>query len=128
MRVCMLLFFFFSSRRRHTRCLSDWSSDVCSSDLFKANYTYGKAMDLNSAILAPSAGNEPSNIPSPYDRKRLNRGVASFSVLHQFNAYYSYQLPFGNGQRFGAGSSGVVDKLIGGWQWNGSLRAAGGFP
>src|SRR5205814_3152855 len=22
-----------SSRRRHTRCLSDWSSDVCSSDL-----------------------------------------------------------------------------------------------
>src|SRR5262245_63506265 len=33
--LCSLfLFFFFSSRRRHTRCLSDWSSDVCSSDLF----------------------------------------------------------------------------------------------
>src|SRR5258705_4556809 len=29
-----LTFFFFSSRRRHTRCLSDWSSDVCSSDLY----------------------------------------------------------------------------------------------
>src|SRR5437899_4105604 len=29
----MFVFFFFSSRRRHTRCLSDWSSDVCSSDL-----------------------------------------------------------------------------------------------
>src|SRR5262245_66437130 len=27
------LWCFFSSRRRHTRCLSDWSSDVCSSDL-----------------------------------------------------------------------------------------------
>src|SRR5438034_9849468 len=26
--------FFFSSRRRHTRSLCDWSSDVCSSDLF----------------------------------------------------------------------------------------------
>src|SRR5262249_59749321 len=24
---------FFSSRRRHTRLVSDWSSDVCSSDL-----------------------------------------------------------------------------------------------
>src|SRR5262245_63410268 len=23
---------FFSSKRRHTSCLSDWSSDVCSSD------------------------------------------------------------------------------------------------
>src|SRR5258706_9437675 len=27
------IFFFFSSRRRHTRLVSDWSSDVCSSDL-----------------------------------------------------------------------------------------------
>src|SRR5262249_59954062 len=33
--VCrsMVSFFFFSSRRRHTRLVSDWSSDVCSSDL-----------------------------------------------------------------------------------------------
>src|SRR2546422_7620551 len=30
-----LFFFFFSSRRRHTRCSRDWSSDVCSSDLFQ---------------------------------------------------------------------------------------------
>src|SRR3712207_4028680 len=32
----MLLFFFFSSRRRHTRYWRDWSSDVCSSDLYAA--------------------------------------------------------------------------------------------
>src|SRR3712207_4116876 len=30
----VLLVFFFSSRRRHTRYWRDWSSDVCSSDLF----------------------------------------------------------------------------------------------
>src|SRR5262249_59875814 len=29
----VVFFFFFSSRRRHTRLVSDWSSDVCSSDL-----------------------------------------------------------------------------------------------
>src|SRR5207253_8602008 len=29
-------FFFFSSRRRHTRWPRDWSSDVCSSDLWLA--------------------------------------------------------------------------------------------
>src|SRR3989339_191743 len=29
----MLISFFFSSRRRHTRLVSDWSSDVCSSDI-----------------------------------------------------------------------------------------------
>src|SRR5438093_1332638 len=31
--VFLVCFFFFSSRRRHTRLVSDWSSDVCSSDL-----------------------------------------------------------------------------------------------
>src|SRR5205814_3348936 len=33
-----LVVFFFSSRRRHTRCLSDWSSDVCSSDLARRSH------------------------------------------------------------------------------------------
>src|SRR3546814_9178355 len=41
MYVCSLFgFFFFSSRRRHTRWrISDWSSDVCSSDLLFAPIT-----------------------------------------------------------------------------------------
>src|SRR3989337_3191431 len=37
--VIAFLFFFFSSRRRHTRCYRDWSSDVCSSDLVKRDYS-----------------------------------------------------------------------------------------
>src|SRR5438874_9832995 len=32
--IFIFFFFFFSSRRRHTRSLRDWSSDVCSSDLY----------------------------------------------------------------------------------------------
>jgi len=94
---------------------------------FKTNYTYGRVIDLNSAILAPSAGNEPPDVFSPYNL-RLNRGVASYSLQHQFNGNFSYQMPFGNGQRFGNGASGVVDHLIGGWQWNGIVNAQGGFP
>src|SRR5690348_17889738 len=34
MGSCSILSFFFSSRRRHTRWTGDWSSDVCSSDLY----------------------------------------------------------------------------------------------
>src|SRR2546427_5047436 len=34
------MFFFFSSRRRHTRFDCDWSSDVCSSDLY--NYSFAR--------------------------------------------------------------------------------------
>src|SRR5688572_31286152 len=33
----LLMDFFFSSRRRHTRFDCDWSSDVCSSDLYVLN-------------------------------------------------------------------------------------------
>src|SRR5258706_7424726 len=36
--------FFLSSRRRHTRLVSDWSSDVCSSDL---SVTLSSANDLS---------------------------------------------------------------------------------
>src|SRR5258705_11545570 len=43
------MFFFFSSRRRHTRCLSDWSSDVCSSDL-KQKTAYGCLSDWSSDV------------------------------------------------------------------------------
>ena len=42
-----LFFFFFSSRRRHTRLVSDWSSDVCSSDLAKIE---GLVKDLKDAV------------------------------------------------------------------------------
>src|ERR1022692_284637 len=38
------VFFFFSSRRRHTRLQGDWSSDVCSSDL------YGSARPLTELV------------------------------------------------------------------------------
>src|SRR2546429_2748356 len=38
-----LFLFFFSSRRRHTRCSRDWSSDVCSSDLW---FRYGTPVEF----------------------------------------------------------------------------------
>src|SRR5205814_10694505 len=36
-----------SSRRRHTRCLSDWSSDVCSSDLIAAKFAADEIDDFS---------------------------------------------------------------------------------
>src|SRR2546430_12032928 len=51
-------FFFFSSRRRHTRFDCDWSSDVCSSDLFNKRVEqivskHGKTMVGWDEILHP---------------------------------------------------------------------------
>src|SRR5256886_6767459 len=46
--VTDFFFFFFSSRRRHTRFDCDWSSDVCSSDLFAPGFC--RAADLQQAM------------------------------------------------------------------------------
>src|SRR5438046_3723521 len=41
------MFFFFSSRRRHTRLVSDWSSDVCSSDLVQVDREKVKTLGIS---------------------------------------------------------------------------------
>src|SRR5205814_6081509 len=48
--------FFFSSRRRHTRCLSDWSSDVCSSDLMFDPRTLDTLASMTLPPRDPSSG------------------------------------------------------------------------
>src|SRR2546422_9746133 len=65
-------FFFFSSRRRHTRCSRDWSSDVCSSDLFA--YGLGNALYFPfhvgaSTVLYPSRP-EPAKVLEVITRER----------------------------------------------------------
>ena len=95
---------------------------------FKANYGYSKALDLNSAILAPSGENEPTNLVGGIYNRRMNKGVAAYNPAHQFNTNFSYQLPFGAGHRLGGGARGLLNHLIGGWQWNGIASAQTGFP
>src|SRR5262245_55614446 len=54
-----VFFFFFSSRRRHTRCLSAWSSDVCSSDLLSPSTTCGTVVVFTALVpvSTPAASN-----------------------------------------------------------------------
>src|SRR5438046_3748324 len=53
---CSPCLFFFSSRRRHTRLVSDWSSDVCSSDLYEDSANSGAAIK---AFLTTRIGDVP---------------------------------------------------------------------
>src|SRR5205814_4484303 len=65
----------FSSRRRHTRCLSDWSSDVCSSDLIEVrNRGLRKSSGLTFMRLSPgllSAGEPDACRASRQKGRRL---------------------------------------------------------
>jgi hypothetical protein len=88
---------------------------------FKASYTWAHAMDTQSATATGGANNEPSSTVHPYN-VALDEGTAAYDLTHQFNANFSYRLPFGQG------AGGWVEKLIGGWQWNGVYSASSGFP
>src|SRR5690554_2787349 len=54
--------FFFSSRRRHTRCGRNWSSDVCSSDVFNHGESISDAGDDRYRIL--NTGVNSGDLPS----------------------------------------------------------------
>src|SRR5437867_1034355 len=94
---------------------------------FKSSYTFSKVLDINSGLLSGQHQNEAGTVLSRYNL-RLNKGIASYSVQHQFTNNFLYQLPFGRGRAFGSGASGWVEKLIGNWQWNGIVNVQSGFP
>src|ERR1035441_6732141 len=83
-------FFFFSSRRRHTRCLSDWSSDVCSSDLV---IEAGKATGLGIQKLGVGAASETIEVTTA---QNLLETVQS-QVTATFYTLQVQDLPTGGG-------------------------------
>lgn len=74
------------------------------------SYTFQKALDLG-------ATDDATTISAYF--KSYDKGHTTFDVPHRFVASYIYELPFGRGKAFLSGASGLVDKLVGGWQLNG---------
>src|SRR3712207_9484335 len=62
--------FFFSSRRRHTRYWRDWSSDVCSSDLYSSRLAASVWADRASTPVVPAASRVTSSRPNATGRLR----------------------------------------------------------
>jgi hypothetical protein len=58
---------------------------------------------------------------------RLNYGPSPFDRRHVFNAYWTYDLPFGKGRRF-LSSNAFLDRLVGGWTLGGRETIATGHP
>src|SRR5206468_7593832 len=66
----------FSSRRRHTRSDRDWSSDVCSSDLFAAMLSEGATAVPAAVTWSPEAEVRIARIPDfiqPMARRAIER-------------------------------------------------------
>ena len=90
-------FFFFSSRRRHTRYWRDWSSDVCSSDLFHITNKFANTIFLDETIDQDFAGNEKptamnSKITLTIKRQQLRTKPFIESFVIVLSLFFSSQL------------------------------------
>jgi hypothetical protein len=59
---------------------------------------------------------------------RGDRGLSTIDIAHRFVISYLYELPFGKGRKFGANAPGLLDAIIGGWQFNGITTFQSGTP
>ena len=100
---------------------------------FQGSYTFSKSLDTRSfdpAFTVVGRGNAQSASSTPfniYDRK-LNYARSDFDQTHLFIGYAVWDLPFGKGQRWGAGAPPVIRQLIEGWNINGVLTMSSGRP
>ena len=86
---------------------------VSSGLAFQTSYAFGHATQSQFLSL---------RIDSPMIR---NVG-AEGDVTHAFKANVVYELPFGQGRRFGSNAGSVMNQIIGGWQLAGNARVQSG--
>ena len=81
---------------------------------FRANYTWSKNLDVNSALTGAQANNQAQMV---LDRNNLKRdwGPSALDAKNQASISSLYALPFGHGR-------------LGGWQINGIATLLSGFP
>lgn len=103
---------------------------------FDLNYTWSHSIDNGSAAegnlqsafetdgtFSDTAGNIINTF-----RRDQNVASSDFDIRQQFNGNFIYELPFGQGKKFGGNVGGVLNQFIGGWQLSGLMRYRTGLP
>jgi len=89
---------------------------------YQVSYHWQKSIDENSAgsLRTTSTGS------TDFLDHTLDRGLSNWNTEHTFSTHWGVELPFGPGQRYGAGLSGFMARLVEGWQINGIVQLASG--
>jgi hypothetical protein len=95
---------------------------------FLGHYTWSKMIDDSSV----SSGNVTwlggtTSLQNPLNRA-MEKSLSAHDIAHRVVLTGSYQLPFGNGRKFGGGSNRLVDAFIGGWEVSGFFTGQSGNP
>jgi hypothetical protein len=91
-------------------------------------YTWSHATDNSNGAF--SINNNSPIFVDPAGRVLLgpNKGNSDTDQRHAFVLSSLYELPFGRNKQFGSGWSGLMDNILGGWQFNNIISLGTGTP
>ena len=92
---------------------------------FLTAYTWNKLVDDVSTTVGFLG--QASSRQNAYDLA-AERAIGSQDIRHRLVTSFVYELPFGRGQKFGSHANAAVNRLIGGWQFNGIVEFQSGLP
>ena len=94
---------------------------------FRANYTWAKSLDINSAPTGAQANNQAQMVLDRFDLRK-DWGPSALNVAHQAHFTATYELPFGHNQYWLAHTGGFVGEAVSGWVFNTITTLLSGFP
>ena len=94
---------------------------------FRANYTWSKSLDINSAPTGAQANNQAQMVLDRFDLRK-DWGPSALNVAHQAHFTATYELPFGHGQYWLANTGGMAGEVVSGWVFNTITTLLSGFP
>jgi len=111
--------------------------------LFQFSFTWSKSEDTRSfdptfttvagtgsSSATSSTASSQSAAATPFDNRnpRLNWGPSDFDHTRVWQSNWVYQLPFGQGKRWGSSWSRAIDEVLGGWEIAGNFIYESGRP
>ena len=87
-----------------------------------ANYTFSKSIDD-----ASSVGGGGGAVAQNYLDLQAERGLSAFDVRHRLILNHTYELPFGERQRY-LNHGGGLARILGDWQVSGNAQLQSGTP
>ncbi len=90
-----------------------------------STYVWSKALDDGSEDFI---GWTIGNMWRDSYRPKLDYAISTHDVPHSFATALNYQLPYGQGKRWGSSAPSAVKQILGGWEVSGVVRLASGLP
>jgi hypothetical protein len=91
--------------------------------LIQGSYTFSKSL-TNMFANSQSVLSNYVTLRNP----ALNKTRSPFEITHAFKVNWIYELPLGRGRQFLGDANGVVNNVLGGWEWHGAVRVQSGAP